>query len=130
MPRRSKKTNFEDEVIQEAEVITHWSFVRIIVAIIILIFVIGGGILGVNYFFKESKKVLGTQEIGDRPQIAIPNEKKVQTIIEKAKKDLAEIDPKNVIQSQPQIQKIISDLQNISGSSNSARRLICESLCQ
>lgn len=129
MPRRRKKTNFEDEVIQEAEVITHWSIARIIIAIFVLIVVIGGGILGVNYLF-SSGKVLGSSAEKKEPQIEIPDEKKVQRILEKAKKDLSEIDPKNVITSQPQIQKIINDLSNISGSSNSARRLICESICQ
>lgn len=129
MPRRRKKTNFEEEVIQEAEVITHWSIARIIIAVFILIFIIGGGILGINYFIRQSKTVLGSQT-NDKPQIEIPTERRVQSIIEKAKKDLSEIDPKKAIESQPQIQKIINDLQNISGSSNSARRLICESLCQ
>ena len=130
MPRRSKKTNLEDEIFQEAEVITHWSIARIIIALIIVIVVVGGGFLGVKYVAKQSKNVLGSQEIADKPQIEIPNERKVQTIIEKAKKDLSEIDPKNIIGSQPQIQKIINDLQNISGASNSARRLVCETLCQ
>lgn len=130
MPRKPKKTNLEDEIIEEAEIITRWSIPRIIIAVLVIFIIIGGGILGINFLFKESKKVLGSQASNDKPQIEIPNDKSVQKIIEKAKKDLSDIDPKNIVGSQPQIQKIINDLQNIAGSSNSARRLICESICQ
>ena len=126
---RRKKPNLEDEIIQDAEIITKFSLTRIVVAVVLFVVIIGGGILAVKYFINNSKKVLGTAN-DYSPQIKIPDENRIKRIIDKAKDDLSEVNPKNLVESQPQIQKIIKDLNNISGSSNSARTLICESLCK
>ena len=128
--RKKKNLNFEDELIQEAEIVTHWSKKRIAIATVIAAVVVGAGILGIQSLSQGEKEVLGKNTTQDKPQIKIPDEEKIQEIIETAKQDLSNINPQNIIESQPQIQKIIQDLENITGSSTSAKNLICDSICK
>jgi hypothetical protein len=128
--RKKKNLNFEDEVIREAEVVVRWSKKRIAIAVIVAAAVIGGGVLGVQSFFQGTKEVLGKNTTQDKPQIQIPDQKKIQDVIDTAKQDLSNINPQNIIESQPQIQKIINDLEHITGSSSSAKNLICDTICK
>ena len=63
-------------------------------------------------------------------KIVIIFQKNVEGIIETAKKDLSNINAKNIVQSQPKLQKIIDDLSHLTGSSSSAKSLICDTLCK
>lgn len=118
----------EEEEIQEAEIVTHWSAKRIGVAILILVLLVGFGIFSLSLLSKNPK-ILGEKTL-DRPKIEIPNEKNVEEIIEKAKDELSDINAKNLIESQPRLKKIIDDLTGLTGSSTSAKNLICDSLCK
>lgn len=128
--RKKKNLNFEDELIQEAEIVTHWSKKRIAIAAVTATVVVTGGILGVQSFFESKKEILGSNTAQNKPQIQIPDQEKIQEIIETAKQDLSNINPQNIIESQPQIQKIIRDLENITGSSTSAKNLVCDTICK
>ena len=128
MSRRSIIKRSEDEFIEEAEVITHWSGKRIVIATTLVVLIIAGGIYTIS-LLSQNPKVLG-EKISDRPKIKIPDEKGVQEIIEKAQDELSNINAKNIIESQPRIKKIIDDLTNLTGSSSSAKSLICDSLCK
>ena len=128
--RKKKNLNFEDEIIHEAEIVTHWSKKRIAIASAVATVVVAGGILGVQSLFESKKGILGSNTTQNKPQIQIPDQEKLQEIIETAKQDLSNINPQNIIESQPQIQKIIRDLENITGSSSSAKNLICGTICK
>ena len=128
--RKKNNLNFENELIQEAEIVTHWSKNRIAIAAAVATVVVAGGILGVQSLFESKKGILGSNTTQNKPQIQIPDQEKLQEIIETAKQDLSNINPQNIIESQPQIQKIIRDLENITGSSSSAKNLICGTICK
>lgn len=130
MPRRKIVKQVEEEVIQEAEVVMHWSGKRIVVATILCLLIIIGGIYGIYALGRNTVQVLGTKTQSDHPQIQIPQQKNVEEIIENAKKDLSNINTKNIVESQPQLKKIIDDLTHLTGSSSSARNLICDTLCK
>lgn len=128
--RKKSNINFEGELIREAEVVARWSKKRIAIAAVVAVLVLGGGVLGLQSFFQGTKEVLGKNTTQDKPQIKIPDQKKIQDIIDTAKQDLSNINPQNVIESQPQIKKIINDLEHITGSSSSAKNLICDTICK
>jgi hypothetical protein len=83
---------------------------------------------GVSVIYTNSHILL--KKWRHKPQIKIPDEKSVDDIIKKAKEDLANVNAKNIVASQPKIKKIIDDLTHLTGSSSSAVSLICDSLCK
>ena len=130
MSRRSVIKEAEEELIKDAEVVMRWSTKRIVIATVLVLFIIGGGLYGIQLMTQNTTKVLGAKIPGDGPQIKIPDQKNVEGIIDTAKRDLSNINAKNIVESQPKLQKIIDDLTHLSGSSGSARSLICDVLCK
>ncbi len=130
MSRRSVIKEAEEELIKDAEVVMRWSTKRIVIATVLVLFIIGGGLYGIQLMTQNTTKVLGAKIPGDGPQIKIPDQKNVEGIIDTAKRDLSNINAKNIVESQPKLQKIIDDLTHLSGSSGSARSLICDALCK
>lgn len=126
MSRRKKVQ--EDQIIEEAEVVMRWSGKRIVIATVIVLAMIGGGIYAIS-LLSQNPNVMGVKT-ENRPQIELPDERDVEGIIEKAKEDLSNINAKNVIESQPQLKKIIDDLTGLTGSTSSAKSLICDSFCK
>ena len=100
---RRRTVKEEPEIIQEAEVIMRWSGKRIVIATTLVIVIILGGIYTLS-LLSQNPKVLG-QHTENKPQIKIPDEKSVDDIIEKAKEDLANVNAKNIVASQPKIKK-------------------------
>jgi hypothetical protein len=129
MSRRKLIKDQEPELVQEAEVIMRWSSKRIVIATFIVIMIIAGSIYAIS-LISQNKTYQAVEKKIDKPQIEIPNEKDVQGVIDKAKGDLSNITAKNLIESQPKLKKIIDDLTHLTGSSGSAKSLICDSLCK
>ena len=129
MSRRKLIKEEEPELVQEAEVIVRWSGKRIVVATFLVIMIIAGSIYAISLISQDKTNQAVEKKI-DKPQIEIPNEKDVQGVIDKAKGDLSNITAKNLIESQPKLKKIIDDLTHLTGSSSSAKSLICDSLCK
>lgn len=127
MSRRSVMKQAEEEIVQEAEVVMRWSTKRIVVATFLVLCIIGGGLYGIALLSQNKPIVLGTST--NRPQIKLPSERSVQDIIDNAKNELSNINTKNIIESQPRLQKVIDDLSHITGSTSSAKNLICDALC-
>jgi cytochrome c-type biogenesis protein CcmH/NrfG len=125
---RRKLVKEDNEEISEAQVVMRWSGKRIVIATTLVIVIILGGIYALS-LLSQNHKVLG-QRTENKPQIKIPDEKSVDDIIKKAKEDLANVNAKNIVASQPKIKKIIDDLTHLTGSSSSAVSLICDSLCK
>jgi hypothetical protein len=130
MSRRSVIKDEAEELVKDAEVVMRWSTKRIVVATFLVLILIAGGLYGISTLSQNASKVLGTKTSSDGPQIKIPDQKNVEGIIETAKKDLSNINAKNIVQSQPKLQKIIDDLSHLTGSSSSAKSLICDTLCK
>ena len=128
MSRRSIFKQTEEEFIQEAEVVMRWSKKRIVIATFLVVCIIVGGLYAILLLNENKSRVLGTAI--NRPQIKIPKERDIQEVIENAKNELSNINAKNIIESQPQLQKIISDLTHLTGSSSSAKNLICDAICK
>ena len=129
MSRRKLIKEEEPELVQEAEVIMRWSGKRIVVATFLVIMIIAGSIYAISLISQDKTNQAVEKKI-EKPQIEIPNEKDVQGVIDKAKGDLSNITAKNLIESQPKLKKIIDDLTHLTGSSSSAKSLICDSLCK
>ncbi len=125
---RRKNIKESEEIIEEAEVVMRWSSKRIVIATFVVVALIAGGIYAIS-LLSQNPKVLG-ERTENKPQIKIPDENDVEGIIEKAKEDLTNINAKNIVESQPKIKKIIDDLTGLTGSSSSAKSLICDSLCK
>lgn len=130
MSRRSIIKDTEEEIVKEAEVVMRWSKKRIVIATVLCIFLIVGGIYGLELLGRNATKVLGAKTQNDHPQIQLPAQANVEQVIETAKKDLSNINAKNIVESQPQLQKVIDDLTHLTSSSSSARNLICDTLCK
>lgn len=130
MSRRSIIKDTEEEVVKEAEVVMRWSKKRIVIATFLCLLLIAGGIYGLEELGKNASNVLGAKTQNDHPQIKLPDRTNVDQVIENAKKDLSNINAKNIIESQPQLQRVIDDLTHLTGSSSSARNLICDTLCK
>lgn len=118
----------EEENIEEAEVISHWSPKKIGIAVGVLLILVAGGIYTIS-LLSQNPKVMG-EKAPNEPQIKIPDDKDVERIIDKAQDELSNINAKNMVESQPKIKKIIDDLNALTGSSVSAKSLICDSLCK
>jgi cytochrome c-type biogenesis protein CcmH/NrfG len=129
MSRRSIIKETEEDLVKEAEVVMRWSKKRIVMATILAVCIIAGGVYALSLLGQNASRVLGAKT-ADKPQIQIPNEKNVQDVIDSAKEDLSNINAKNIVESQPKIKKIIEDLNNLTGSSSSAKSLICDTLCK
>ena len=125
MSRRKKVK--EEELIEE-EVVLRWSGKKILITTTLVVLIIAGGIYAIS-LLSHNPNVMGVKST-NKPQIKIPNEKNVEAILEKAKEDLSNVNAKNIVESQPEIKKIIENLTNLTGSSNSAKSLICDSLCK
>ncbi len=130
MSRRSIIQETEEEIVKEAEVVMRWSGKRIVIATFLCIILIVGGIYGIYKLGQNTVNVLGAQTKKDHPQLQIPQQKNVEEIINNAKKDLSNINAKNIVESQPQLKKVIDDLTHLTGSSSSAKNLICDTLCK
>lgn len=119
-----------EEFIQEAEVVYRWSKKRIVIGLMTAFVIIGGGIYTIT-LMSPHQQVLGTSDKGhDKPQIELPTAKKVEQAIQTAKDEIAKINPQNVVASQPQIQKVIHELQQITTTSSSAKNVICDMVCK
>jgi predicted PurR-regulated permease PerM len=129
MSRRSIIKDTEEELIKDAEVVMRWSKKRIVIATAVCLFLILGGLYTISLLGQNASKVLGTNT-SDSPKLKLPDQNNIDDIIETAKKDLSNVNAKNIIQSQPKIQKIIDDLTHLTGSSSSAKSLICDTLCK
>lgn len=130
MSRRSIIKDTEEDMIKEAEVVMRWSGKRIVVATFLCLILIAGGSYGIYRLSQDTVRVLGTNTKNDHARIQIPQQKSVEQIIDNAKKDLSNINAKNIVESQPQLKKVIEDLTHLTGSSSSARNLICDTLCK
>lgn len=128
MSRRRIINDSKEEMIEDAQVVMRWSGKRIVIATTLVIMTILGGIYAIS-LLSQNPKVLGEKTVSEA-QIKLPDEEGIQEIIDKAKQDLSDVNAKNLIESQPRIKKIIDDLTNLTGSSNSAKSLICDNLCK
>ena len=126
---RRKVVKEAEEIVEDAEIVMRWSGKRIVIATFIVICIIAGGLYAIS-LLSENPKVLGEKTSNERPKIKIPDERDVGKVIDRAQEDLSEINAKNLIESQPRLKKIIDDLTNLTNSSNSAKDLICDSLCK
>ena len=125
---RRKTVKEAEEIIEEAQVVMRWSGKRIVIATVAVVAIIFLGIYAIS-LLSQNPNVMGVKTV-NKPQIEIPEEEDVEGIIEKAKEDLANINAKNIVESQPRIKKIIDDLTGLTSSSSSAKSLICDSLCK
>lgn len=120
-----------DEV---AEIPARWSVKRIAIASSILLVLAAS----VYYYFSlknfnnSPTSVLGASDAkkGNGPEIKIPTKDGINTIISDAKDSLSKIDASNVVASQPEIQKIIKDLQNLTGKDVNAKNMVCDLICK
>ncbi|MDO8269673.1 MAG: hypothetical protein Q7T54_03320 [Candidatus Levybacteria bacterium] len=129
MSRRRIIKEAREEIIEDAEVVMRWSSKRIVIATFLVVMIIFGGIYAISLLSQNPSRVLG-EKTADQPKIKIPTERTVEDVIEKAKEDLSNINAKNIISSQPKLQQIINDLTNLTGSSTSAKDLICNTVCK
>lgn len=129
MSRRKKIQEEIEEQIEEAEVVMRWSPKRIALATFLVVMIIAGGIYAISLMSENRSSVLG-ERVPNKPQIDLPNEKTVEEIIDRAQKDLSNINTKNIISSQPKLQQIINDLTSLTESSSSAKDLICNTVCR
>lgn len=124
-----RRSGIKEETDNDEEIVMRWDKNRIAIAVVLVVLIIFGG-LYVLSLLSQNPKVLGEKTTPDKPQIKLPDEKDVDKIINGAKQNLSEINAKNVIDSQPKLKKIIDDLTHLTGSSMSAKNLICDSLCK
>lgn len=130
MTRRRRHAQEEEEIEEKVkEVVAKWSFKRIAIAIVIVFLAIAS----IYYYFSLKSFSTNSEKVSekkDKPQIEIPSKEKVNTIIEDAQKSLEHIDTNDIVKSQPQIEKIIKDLQELTSSSRSAKDIVCNAVCK
>lgn len=126
---RRKIIKEAEEVVEDAQVVMRWSTKRIVIATFLVVMIIAGGLYAIS-LLSQNPRVLGQNTNNNRPKIKIPDERKIERIIDGAQEELSNINAKNIVESQPRLKKIIDDLTNLTSSSNSAKDLICDSLCK
>lgn len=130
MSRRRKREHQDEEVEEKVkEVVAKWSLKRIGIAIVVVFLAVAS----IYYYFSLKSFSTNSEQVSekkDKPQIEIPSKDKVSTIIEDAQKSLEHIDTNDIVKSQPQIEKIIKDLQELTSSSRSAKDIVCSAVCK
>lgn len=123
-----KKEKRENKL--EDEIESRWSVKRILVFVLIIIAII----FFIFYFFqvRSSSSVLGDSDmaegIGDSPQIDIPSQNDINVILGEAEENIANIDPQDIVSSQPQIQATIEQLEKLVNKDN-FKESLCSAIC-
>lgn len=125
---RRKAIKEAEEIIEDAEVVMRWSGKRIVIATSLVVLIIAGGIYAIS-LLSQNPKVLG-EKAPDKPKLKLPSERRIEKILDQAQEELSNVTAKNLVDSQPRLKKIIEELTNLTGSSSSAKSLICDSLCK
>lgn len=120
----------EDDKIKES-----WDLRRVIVGLVLLIIF---GAIGAYYlmgFIERSglglnKKTLGVSTQNENSAPPLPNKEDISKIITTARDELSQITSDNLTSSQAAIQKIIGDLQLLTGGKKSAADILCEFVCK
>lgn len=105
-----------------------WSFKRIA----IFTSIVGVLLFAIFYYFQlKSGEILGeSAENTDKngPQIQIPTKNDVDDILEDAQDNISNIDPNDIVSSQPQIQQAIDQLEKLTNKDN-FKENFCSALC-
>lgn len=106
----------------------HWSKKRIV----IFTSIIGIIIFAIFYFFQlRFGEVLGEKDeernIGG-PQIEIPSKDDIDEILEDAEENISNINPEDIVSSQPQIQNAIEQLEKLTNKDN-FKETFCSTVC-
>ena len=131
--RKLARENNENEE-SVAEIPARWSLKRIGIASVILVLIAAS----VYYYFslqgfkEQPNRILGVNDKKEqnKPAIMLPSKESVDTIIKDTKDSLSKIDANNVVASQPEIQKIIQDLQNLTKKDVNAKNVVCDLVCK
>lgn len=122
--RRKKEEEKDDDIIAE-----RWSAKRILIATTILI-IVAFAALYVSLLLRQKIQNTPVLGVSEYSQEDLPTEEEIQQIIKDTKKNLLEIETKNLIESQETIQKIIKDLEALQMGSVSAQDIFCELACK
>jgi len=118
------------EIKIEDEIESRWSLKRILVFVLIIFAVL----FFIFYFFqvRASTSVLGdsdrAEDIGGGPQIDIPSQNDINVILGEAEDNIANIDPQDIVSSQPQIQATIEQLEKLVNKDN-FKESFCSAIC-
>lgn len=130
MPRITlrRRNDSDEEDIQDVNL--KWSKRRILIAVTLVALVFGGIVYALS--LDRGAAVLGVGEKNNEnaPQIEIPSQEEVVDIIEQAKENLSNINVNDVVSSQPQIQKVISDLEQLTKTDKNAKNAVCNMVCK
>lgn len=129
MSRLTTKRKAKNEEEPEDEVITKWSIPKVLIAIGILALVGMAGVYAYDNFRSKNEQVITTRA-EDKAQIQIPSERKIEEIVNDAKKSLSGVDAKNLVDSQPQIKEAIENLQKLTTNDTDAKKMVCNAVCK
>lgn len=117
------------------EIASRWSIKRIGITIVLLTVIAAS----IYYYFslkdfskEQPSRILGAsdEKKQNKPEIKLPSKESINTIISEAKDSLSKIDTNNIVASQPEIQKIILDLQNLTKKDVNAKNVVCDLVCK
>lgn len=123
------------EIDEDNKTEERWDLKRVLIGLILLV-VFGG--LGIYYLigFVErnglnlNRKTLGAATQNEISPPPLPTKEDISKIITTARDELSQITSDNLTSSQAAIQKIIGDLQSLTGGKKSAADILCEFVCK
>jgi len=122
---KGKEVDLEKKI---DDVESQWSFKRIIIFSSIIL-----ALLFFAFYFFQARAgdVLGEKDMTTNskgPQISIPKKEDVDEIVESAEENISNIDPNDIVKSQPQIQDAIKQLEKLTNKDN-FKESLCSSIC-
>lgn len=120
----------EEKVVKKPqnEIEAEWSIKRIA----IFSSIVGLLIFGIFYFFQvKNGEILGEEDTSSKiggPQIEIPSKDDVDEILEDAEENISNINPEDIVSSQPQIQNAIEQLEKLTNRDN-FKETFCSTVC-
>lgn len=127
-----KPKEIEGEIVE-----TKWDIKRIAIGLTLLAFLIAVGALVLfpnknNYSGTVGEKALGISSDEEDPQKdvpALPTKEDIEQILKETKTTISQITTENVTSSEAAIQKLITNLEVLSGKKD-ARDVICDLVCK
>lgn len=128
----------KEEGFTDGEIVERWSRKRVLIASIVLLLLLAGGVYAMTKVKNKATQVLGiesapkiTSSSAASKNVRLPTQQDAEQLLEQAKQEINNLASQNLSASQAGgLQKVVEDLQNIKSGSGSALGTFCDLVCK